>query len=329
MFEVKEELTIDNVLSKISDIDLFKTYCTTFKEIGKHFNSELRKDPVPSCMISYYNGRLWYKDFGDTGKACTIEGYIQRKYGLSYLESLDKINNDFGLGLKSYKNPSSKKYEIPIYTELDKSIIDNDDKIITINKREWLPHDIEFWYGRYYLTLKILKFYKIYPITSFTINGKKIKTDLHTYAFLIDVENSVERYKIYSPFNKVFKWISNTKAHHYQGYNQLPWIYDKLIITKSLKDVAVLSLFKIPSIAPQSESQLIQEDFMKGLFKRFNKIYMFFDNDKTGIEGSKKNAELFNIEERFIPIESGVKDVSDYIRKYGYKSTKKLVKQLF
>lgn len=145
---------------------------------------------------------------------------------------------------------------------------------------------------------------------------------------MIDIEDSIERFKIYSPFSKKLKWLSNCKANHYQGFNQLPWIHNNLIITKSLKDVAVLSLFGIPSIAPQSESQLIPFEFMERLRKRFKNIYLFFDNDGAGIKGSEKNSLEHNLPQLFIPKRYGVKDISDMMHKYGFTETEELIKTL-
>jgi hypothetical protein len=331
MFEIREDLTVQNILSKINDFDIFTRYCPNFKEIGRHFNSELRDDPKASCMISPYMGRLWYKDFGESDKACDSFSYVMKKYNLTFVETLNKINNDFALNFKvlnsSFSVKEKKEYVRSNIIHTDYGI--KEDTIIQVNVREWKRHDLEFWKGRYKIPLSILNFYRIYPINKLWINTKEIKVDFYTYAFLINESNGIKKYKIYSPFNKTFKWISNCKSEDYQGYDQLPWIHDKLVITKSLKDVAVLSLFKLPSIAPQSESQILSDDFVPKLRKRFENLYMFFDNDAAGMKGSEKNSTKHNIPERFIPIDSGVKDVSDYIRKYGYTLTKKLIKDLF
>jgi hypothetical protein len=333
MFEIKEDLTVENILSKITDYDIFLKYCDNFKEVKKHFKSELRDDPKASCMITPYAGRLWYKDFGESNKACDAFSYVMRKYNLSFTEALNKINNEFFLNFKvivsSNLESQMGKKQVTKDSYVDYSNYNKEVTIITINEREWLAHDLEFWKGRYKIPLKILKFYRIYPINKLWINNKEYKTDLYTYAFLINKVDGVERYKIYSPFSKKYKWLSNCKSTDYQGYDQLPWVHDKLVITKSLKDVAVLSLFKIPSIAPQSESLMLPTEFIEGLKKRFKNIYMFFDNDAAGIKGSLENSTKHNIPERFIPKTSEAKDISDYIKKYGYSSTKLLVKKLF
>lgn len=337
MFEVLEELTVDNILAKVSEYDIFKAYCPNFKEVGSKFSAEDRSDSSPSCIITPYNGSLWYKDFGKSDKPVTCFQYVMNKYNSTFIQSLGIINMDFNLGLKPYieHKPSLNYVGLPDKPEITNKIfnIEKYETLIEVNYRKWLSLDSDYWYQRYYLDKKRLEFYDIRPINKLTLikdTTININIPIETYAFLIDVDNSINRFKIYSPFEKKNKkWLSNCKAHHYQGVNQLPWLGDKLVITKSLKDVAVLSLFKIPAIAPQAESNIIEYEFFQKMLKRFPTIYMFFDNDKAGIEGSRKNSNNLSIQERFIPIDSGCKDISDFIERYRYKETQTLVKYLF
>lgn len=338
MFEFKEELTTDNILSRIDDEKIFRYYCKPFKQIGEHFNSELRKDINASCMISYYNDKLWYKDFGLVNqKAVDCFGYVMLKYSHTFMQTLGVINLDFNLGLKNYTDyqPSLNYVGLPDnkFTNLKKistGLNSNDGfKIIKPTFRNWLEIDVKYWKNSYYLDIPRLEFFEIHPISQVEINGKLIKVDLQTYAFLVDKDKEIDFYKIYSPFNSKYKWIANCKNYHYLGYNQLPWLGKKLIITKSLKDVAVLSLFNLPAIAPQSEAQIISHDMYEGLKKRFTQFYVLYDNDRAGIAGAMQTVDVYpEITPIFIPKESGVKDISDFINKYRYRPTHKLINEL-
>lgn len=333
MFEIKERLTTENILSKISDEQIFKYYCKNFKQVGVKFNSELRDDPVASCIISYYNNRLWYKDFGVIGqKAVNCFDYIMLKYGMTFQQALGIINLDFNLNLAPFiEHPPSLTYVGSPDTNLltKTSVTGFSSTIIIPTFRNWLEIDVKYWKNNYYLSIPKLEFFDIYPIKSLEINGKQIPVEMHTYSYMVDIEDGITFYKIYSPFNKNYKWISNCKAHHYLGMNQLPWLGDKLIITKSLKDIAVLSLFNLPAIAPQSESQILSHEKYVMLSKRFKTFYVLYDNDRAGVEGAMQTVETFkDIKPIFIPVESGVKDISDFIDKYRYRATEKLVKSL-
>ena len=52
------------ILEKITEYDIFRHYCFSFKILNKKFCSELRKDKRPSVSIVNYKGSLLYKDFG-------------------------------------------------------------------------------------------------------------------------------------------------------------------------------------------------------------------------------------------------------------------------
>jgi len=62
------------------------------------------------------------------------------------------------------------------------------------------------------------------------------------------------------------------------------------------------------------------------LSKRFDNLYVFFDNDTAGIKGAKKIVDKYGIPNISIPKENGVKDISDYIEKYRYTKTKEFIK---
>lgn len=337
MFEFKEELNADNILSRADDLTIFQYYCKPFRNVGEKFNSELRDDPVPSAIISNYDGKLWYKDFGVIGqKAVNCFGYVMLKYSCTFMQALGMINTDLNLGLKNYiEYPPSLDYiGIPsdkFFNNFKQNTgfsSNKGAKVITPTYRNWLEIDVKYWKNKYYLDIPRLEFFEIHPISKVSIDGKLINVEIQTYNYLVDKEDGIDIVKIYSPFSK-YKWISNCKAHHYLGYNQLPWTGDKIIITKSLKDVAVLSLFNLPAIAPQSESQVISHEMYTKLQKRFTRFYVLYDNDAAGIAGAMETVETYpDIIPIFIPKESKVKDISDFIDEYRYRATKELIKKL-
>ena len=106
MFEIRDELSLENVLKRIDEYSIFRAYCKPFTEINKPFSSELRTDPKPSCRIIYRGGRLMYKDFGEEGSLDCF-AYIMRKYQMTFRQALGAVNIDFNLGLaQDYIKPS-------------------------------------------------------------------------------------------------------------------------------------------------------------------------------------------------------------------------------
>ena len=86
----EDHLSIETVLSKIREIDIFSYYCTSFKELGVKFCSELREDSTPSVSIIEWKGKLLYKDFGHPDHTFDCFRYIMHSYNCNFYEALRK-----------------------------------------------------------------------------------------------------------------------------------------------------------------------------------------------------------------------------------------------
>ena len=104
------------------------------------------------------------------------------------------------------------------------------------------------------------------------------------------------------------------------------------MITKSLKDIMVLSLFGIASIAPHGEGTLLPQKAVDEAKKRFKRLVMLYDYDDGGLAGVQKMEKEYNIPYKFIPKHYlelyNVKDISDHIKAFGKDATHKLIKEL-
>jgi DNA primase len=88
-----------------------------------------------------------------------------------------------------------------------------------------------------------------------------------------------------------------------------------VIITKSLKDVVLLSQLDYPSVAPQAESNTISPDLVAELRKRYTHVMLLYDNDIPGINAANRIAANHNLPLFFMP--EGTKDASDFAELYG------------
>lgn len=330
MFDVKEPLTIENILERINEYDIFKAYCPYFQDIDKKFVATLNRsktEDYPSASITYYRGKLWYKDFGSPVKAMDCFSYIQAKYGVSFIRALSIINLDFNLGLKGEElpRPSLNYVGLPDTLYLRK---EKESTIIRPKFRQWLKRDYNYWSYYYSITKPTLESFEVRAVQWYFLNDTFIQGEKLTYSYFVDEEDSVRYYKIYSPLSLTSKWITNCKAHHYQGYNQLPMSGDLLIITKSLKDVMVLYQMGVASIAPNSESSLIDDDFMRLLHRRFEKVILLFDNDEAGIRGANRIRYHHGIDSIIIPYEYHAKDISDAVKLHGFDKGREIMKGL-
>ena len=317
------------LLKYLTDLEIYQKY--TNEEIipGKVMLSPLLEEKKPSFNIfPGEDGELYFKDFRLGGGDCIK--FVQMKFNLNYFEAMSKIAIDFGM-----ENDF-------IVKGFDKSITNN---ITPVNrneflykagtvslqktKRDWLSHDILFW-QKYGISLSTLNHFNVEPISYFFINDKIIKSDKYAYCFK-EFKDGKETYKIYQPYSEIYKWINSHNNSIWQGWNQLPEKGNSLIITKSLKDVmSIYETTGIPSVSLQCENVLPKQQVFEELNKRFESIYILYDNDydkeiNWGKMFAQKFKESFNVFEIEIDDKYECKDFSDFVEKYGYKESEELI----
>tara|TARA_B100001113_G_scaffold256154_1_gene211438 strand:+ start:167 stop:1159 length:993 start_codon:yes stop_codon:yes gene_type:complete len=306
----EDVLTVERILSKISEVDIFAYYCNSFKELGRPFCSELRQDKKPGVSIILWKGKLLYKDFAHPDHTFDCFAYVMAAYNVSFYSALRIIDNDFGLNLASRKEEMDFTRGYLGY----RSNIKVEDKKVTIIKkksRPWKRKDADFW-SQYLISKKTLTKFAVSPISHYWINDSRFTCKL-SYAYKIG-----RKYKIYSPYEEV-KWMSNTNSKQIQGYDQLPKSGDLCIITSSLKDVMCLFEMGIPAIAMQSELQLPGRQVITELKERFKQLAVFYDNDFTNPSNpgqtvaAKICKEYYPMKNILIPDEYQLKDPSDYV----------------
>ena len=311
-----DHLHTDVILGKITEYDIFVYYIPEFKQLGKKFRSELRKDNSPTVSIIPFNGKLLYKDFGHSEHTFDCFNYVRYKYDCSFIDALRIIDCDFNLGLSSRKEGIQFTMGYLGYKQSNTPKYIKNDVIIQKRKRPWTREDANFW-SKYLISKKILTMFAVEPISHFWVNNNRFSCKSITYAFRFN-----NRYKIYSPYEMDNKWLSNTNKNDVQGYNQLPKQGKRLFITSSLKDVMCLHAAGYNSIAMQSEMQIPEEKLISELIQRFNKVDILYDNDfdKRGNPGqtmARKLCDLYGFNNFCIPDRLESKDPSDLISKVG------------
>lgn len=317
-----EILNIENILKKVTEYDIFKYYIEEFDIPGKKFCSEIRVDKRPSCSVKIMStGKAVYRDWA-TGEKYDCFKYLQQKYGLTLYECLKVISNDFNLGLHSGEVEKDKTMRM-IGEHLRAQPKYTDTKIRIVSIPFTIPGK-SYW-DSYGVDKGILDLYRVKQISHYYINISLITIPKREVAFSYAFGNY--KYKILRPFNKEWKWITNASASTIQGYEQLPDYGDTLFMTKSLKDVMVLSSLGFNAIAPQSENTVVSLDAVAKLQQLWNKIIIYYDNDPPGITAAKLHSELYKI--RYIHNAlNHPKDASDYYLKYGRENLKNMILKL-
>lgn len=306
--KIPTDITLDYILSKVSEYDIYAHYLGQFK-VGAIYNSPFRKDKNPSFGI-YYSKRtkqLLFKDHG-TGECGNIVKFVSLYTGLTnYNDILKDIVKQLNITTDT-KLDSSKQY------------IPSSETVIGIVRQKFTPTDINYW-SQFNISEKTLKKFNVNSIKYYLCNGivKGIyKEDNPLYAYKV-----YNNFKIYRPLaDKYTKWRNNLTEYDIQGYAQLPSKGDTLIITKSMKDVMCLYEMGIPAISPSSESTFIPNDILEGLKKRFKRIIILFDRDNAGVKYLRKMSLKTGLEGLLVHKKFKAKDISDAIKANSFEEIK-------
>ena len=308
--EHKQNLSLEFLLTKVSDFDIFKYYIHSFKKVGKVFCSEIRQDNCPSSTI--YLGQdnsLHYKDFADSSVGGRAVDYVMIKYGLNFIDALAKIYHDFGITEEEsntdYKKITSK-YCKPVLEQKMYSLIQVEVKAFSVL-------DLKYW-GNYGICADDLKRENIWSVKSWCLNRKKQLINEEELCFVYVYPGL--GYKIYYPMRpKKEKWIMNLNLKFIEGYDKID-LFEKVLITKSKKDKIFLQKllpdFLVLALMNESISGFTPEVVEKLKTKC---LWVNLDNDKTGKSSSWKITTMLNKPHLNVPdtyLSQNVTDFTDW-----------------
>lgn len=322
--KLEPKITKEFLLSKNSEETYMSTYLRVPIKRGL-FCSPLRKDHKPTCSFCHSKkGELMYHDFG-TGFHENFVGVVMEIHKCSYQEALNIIAEDFGYISKAEDRPAVKIKVSNVKLE------EKTETLIQIKPKAFSEQELKWWKG-FGVTEKTLKKYKVFSCDSIFLNGDYFSSSsprVPIYGYYCGKKNGQELWRIYFPSKRSFRFLSNVGKSYIQGAKQLPKTGDVLLITKSQKDVMLAYELGIPAIAPCSEVLFLSNKQIQHLKKRFKTIVVCYDTDITGIHNLKqikiKHPDLHTF---FIPRKYGVKDISDFFKKYGEEETRRLAGEL-
>lgn len=289
--------------------------------------SPLRNDKTPTCSF-YWNksGDLIYKDFSGQFYGNFI-AVVMKKYGVKYSEALNIIAADFGY----IDKPELKKTAKPIPETQSAPLVGGKTRI-QVQVKDFDDEELQWW-GQYGISKEVLDKFNVYSCDRVFLNGEIFTASTsrqRIYGYYRGKRDAMELWRIYFPGRTSYKFLSNWKAIHLQGSQQLPKTGDLLVVTKSMKDVMTLYSLGITAIAPNSENLFMSESQYKILKKRFSMIVLFYDNDLAGIHNMNKFRKqpfgnFYNLPCLWIPRSYGAKDISDFYKMYGKDKTLELI----
>ena len=265
-----------------------------------------------------------FHDFG-TGFHENFVGVVMEIHKCSYQEALNIIAEDFGYISKAEDRPAVKIKVSNVKLE------EKTETLIQIKPKAFSEQELKWWKG-FGVTEKTLKKYKVFSCDSIFLNGDYFSSSsprVPIYGYYCGKKNGQELWRIYFPSKRSFRFLSNVGKSYIQGAKQLQKTGDVLLITKSQKDVMLAYELGIPAIAPCSEVLFLSNKQIQHLKKRFKTIVVCYDTDITGIHNLKQiKVKYPDLHTFFIPRKYGVKDISDFFKKYGEEETRRLAGEL-
>lgn len=290
--------------------------------LGTKFLSPFREDRRPDCKLFYSRGEVPILYFYDPTENLRLDwvGLVQyTQNNCSYQAALNWVAEAFGL--EPGAPPSN---EMKREAELIKArkVIVKPPAVIQIKSRPHTRSDIDWW-AQYHISKDLLFTYRIWAISDYWLNGQHYRAPRRAYAYKED-----DGFKLYFPDEDPrFKWLSSTNA--LSGYEQLPQTGALLVITSSKKDVVCLRSFGYPAVNPQGEGMDIPAHLLWELKQRFQKVVIFYDNDRPGVEAALKMKRGWQVDDLVVLPDITTKDPSDYCRTYGPEAAHHMFNKLF
>ena len=248
-------ITKISILNEITEIEIFEYYLGIRVQLNINIVSPtiLRSDDKsPGCAFWYNGEKIKYID-RSKGINEDCFGIVKLIHGGNFNDTLLRIASDFNLfgrtPITTYKKDVSQDSN---FIPLGKLKLEK--KVFQYQIKDWSLVDKKYWKERY-LDSRILNEWKVRSISSAFINGRCIyvyePTDVG-YVYEFD-DGTVQ---FYFPFrnksSKNKKFITNSNI--ILGWEKLPKSGENVIISKSYKDIILLSeLYGFPSVAPIGE----------------------------------------------------------------------------
>ena len=310
LFQNSLEIFKGDIFSFINPEQVYHRYLGFRPDLKSAFKSPFKEEKTPSFRFFVSSGQLFFKCFS-TGNTGNVVNLVSLLFNCSYAEAIQMIANEYKL--------------INTQPLLQNNYIKKESKI-EVELFDTIPESFFKYWEQYEINKKILEYFNIKPAKYVWLNDKHILTYTPEKPIIRYLVNN--KYKIYNPYNKDFKWLSTTKATDIFAINLIPKQGDFLVITKAMKDILCWSSIQIPAIAACSETCVISEDVINDLKNRYDKIIVFLDNDEAGVNAMKKYNDKYNLPCYMLPESSGEKDISDYIKTYGKENFQELLTTL-
>lgn len=325
--KIKSKLTVETILSRISEYDIFRHYMPSRSwQLNDVTYSPFREERNPSFLIGNKYGSLHFIDFGDTSKKGNCFQFVMMLHNCSFNDALLMIDKDFSLGIASGEELKECSRIIlenkPVY-DVEKRY-----SLIQVVVRKFTNEELAYW-NQYHQDVQDLRDNNVYSVSRVYLNKKRFpmkETELRFGYFYNG------NWKIYRPFSdKRSKWMpNNVPIVTIEGKENIINC-DVAFINKSKKDYMVMKKVFPCTCAVQNEGMAcFSEENVSFLKENSNRQILSFDNDTTGVKNSQLITEKFGFDYCNVPkiyLQEGIKDWADLSCKYGLNAIENILKQ--
>lgn len=321
----KTELTMDVILSKVSEYDIYRWYMPTKDwKLNDVTHSPFEEDKNPSFLIGNKFGNLTHIAFNNTSYRGDCFSFVKQLYNLASLNDvLEKIDSDMGLGIRGVKKDYKAVVEAYKQPEVTKR-----NSFIQVVTRKFTSEELAYW-AQFHQSLEDLRTNNIYSIKELFFNRQKfpLKDTELRFGYFYD-----GFWKLYRPFNKKKeKWMpNNTPITVMDGKDNIKDC-DVAFINKSKKDHMVIKKVFPCSCAVQNEGIACFSDENIAYLKENSKRQILsFDADVTGVKNSQQITKIFDFGYCNVPkkyLAEGIKDWSDLAKAHGLKAVEQVLKE--
>jgi hypothetical protein len=326
--ERKTKLSIEAILSRISEYDIFRYYMPNQDwKINRVTYSPFRHENNPSFMIGNKLGYLMFIDYADTSRRGDCFNFVQTLHNLPNMSLVLKmIDKDFGLGLSTGIITGEYKKIISDYKQPE---IEKRYSLIQVKVRKFTQEELAYW-AQYHQDIQDLRDNNIYSIKELFLNKQRFPLGENELRFGYLYEGQF--WKIYRPFgDKKHKWMPNNVPITAMDGKENIKDCKTAFINKSKKDFMVMKKIFPCSCAVQNEGLgCFSHENVEYLKANSDRQILSFDADDVGVQNSKQITEMFDFDYTNVPrqyLAEGIKDWADLSRKYGLKIIEDILKE--
>lgn len=314
--EEQFQLTKKSLLNLIDEKEIFADYGIPYHDF--EFKNPLRNEKHSSCKFYHNeNGELKLVDFTGWFRGNVFD-FVMFIEGITFKETLELIYKRYvqkkSIPLSVYKSKlEQRSQELNSYSNT----------VISVEFEDFNEKTIRFWNNQG-ITIKTLNRFKVKVPKRVDVNKKIVYVNSYSfkaYMYYFGLVEGIHRVKIYFPGNHM-KFLTNSRE--IEGFKQLEYNKNELVITKSLKDVMLLYEFGIEAIAPPSEGFMFHDDFIKQLKEKYERIYVLFDFDYAGVRGMQRLKKSHRIQPILLQKKRShvklAKDLSDHYKLFKDRS---------